>query len=113
MFYQVAQNFRRQGLRSPSSHVFLRPHDVLIQTKPEETSAPARINRIVHLGWEVEVELSLKDGQEVKAYLTREQLDQLQLQSQQRVYVKPRKAKAFISCLIEEGSEKPRSLSVD
>jgi len=25
----------------------------------------------VHLGWEVEVELSLKDGQEVKAYLTR------------------------------------------
>jgi sulfate transport system ATP-binding protein len=89
--------FRRQGFESPSSHVFLRPHDVLIQTKPEETSAPARINRIVHLGWEVEVELSLKDDQEVTAYLTREQLDQLQLQSQQRVYVKPRKAKAFSS----------------
>jgi len=55
----------RQGFESPSSHV-LRPHDVLIQTS-RETSAPARINRIVHLGWEVEVELSLKDGQEVKS----------------------------------------------
>jgi len=45
----------------------------------------------VHLGWEVEVELSLKDGPEVTAYLTREHLDQLRLQSQQRVYIKPRK----------------------
>ena len=91
--------FRPQGIESPSSQVFLRPHDVLIQTKPEETSAPAKINRIVHLGWEVEVLLSLKDGQEVTAYLTREQLDQLQLQSQQRVYIKPRKAKAFSQSL--------------
>lgn len=89
--------FQRQGFESPSSDVFLRPHDLLIETNPEETSAPARINRIVHLGWEVQVELSLKDGQEVTAYLTREQLDKLQLQSQQRVYVKPRKAKAFSS----------------
>ena len=89
--------FQRQGFESPSSDVFLRPHDLLIQTNPEATSAPARINRIVHLGWEVQVELSLKDGQEVTAYLTREQLDKLQLQSQQRVYIKPRKAKAFSS----------------
>ncbi|HEY9845423.1 MAG TPA: TOBE-like domain-containing protein, partial [Candidatus Caenarcaniphilales bacterium] len=87
----------RSSFESPSSHVFLRPHDVLIHTKPEATASPARINRIVHLGWEVEVELSLKDGQQVTAYLTREHFDQLQLQSQQRVYVEPRKAKAFAS----------------
>ena len=80
---------------APSSQVFLRPHDILIQTKPEENSSPAKVNRIVNLGWEVEVQLSLKDGQEVTAYLTREDLDRLQLQPQQRVYVKPRKAKAF------------------
>lgn len=89
--------FQRQSLDSPSSQVFLRPHDILIQTTPEESSAPARVNRIVHLGWEVEVELSLKEGQEVTAYLTRERLDQLKLQSQQRVYIKPRKVKAFSS----------------
>lgn len=89
--------FQRQGFKSPSSQVFLRPHDVLIQTKPEETSTLARIDRIVHLGWEVEVELSLKDGQEVTAYITREDLDRLQLQTAQKVYIKPRKAKAFAS----------------
>ena len=88
--------FQRQNLDSPTQ-VFLRPHDILIQTTPEEASAPARVNRIVHLGWEVEVELSLKEGQEVTAYLTRERLDQLKLQSQQRVYIKPRKVKAFSS----------------
>lgn len=87
--------FHRQQLESPDLQVFLRPHDVLIQTKPEENADPAKINRIVHLGWEIEVELILKDGNELTAYLTREDLDQLQLQSQQRVYIKPRKAKAF------------------
>lgn len=89
--------FHRQSFKSPSSQVFLRPHDVLIQSKPEETSTPARINRIVHLGWEVEVKLSLKDGQEVIAYITREDLDRLQLQPGQKVYIKPRKTKAFAS----------------
>lgn len=83
------------SFESPSSPVFLRPHDVLIDTKPDAASTPAKINRIVHLGWEIEVELSLKDGQEVTAYLTREHLEQLQLYPQQRVYIKPRKAKAF------------------
>lgn len=86
--------FSRQGF-APSSHIFLRPHDILIYTKPEEAAAPAEVSRIVHLGWEVEVELKLKDAQEVTAYLTREELDRLQLRSQQRVYIKPRKAKAF------------------
>ena len=85
----------RSSFESPSSQVFLRPHDILIYTQPDLTSVSARINRIVHLGWEIEVELRLKDGQEVTAYLTREELDELQLQSQQLVYVKPRKAKAF------------------
>ena len=87
--------FRSSKLDAPSAHVFLRPHDIVIQTEPEVNSSPARINRIVNLGWEVEVELRLKDGQEVTAYLTRENLDQLQLQPQQQVYVRPRKAKAF------------------
>ena len=89
--------FHHQSFTSLDSQVFLRPHDVLIQTEPEETSVLAKINRIVHLGWEVEVELSLKDGQEVTAYITRETLDRLQLTSAQKVYIKPRKALAFAS----------------
>ncbi len=89
--------FHHQSFTSLDSQVFLRPHDVLIQTQPEETSVLAKINRIVHLGWEVKVELSLKDGQEVTAYITRETLDRLQLTSAQKVYIKPRKALAFAS----------------
>jgi sulfate transport system ATP-binding protein len=87
--------FRLSNLESPTSDVFLRPHDVTIETMPEENAAPAKVNRIVHLGWEVQVELSFKDGQEVTAYLTRDRLNQLQLKPQQQVYVKPRHAKTF------------------
>ncbi|MBD2742173.1 sulfate/molybdate ABC transporter ATP-binding protein [Coleofasciculus sp. FACHB-1120] len=87
--------FRSSNLEPPTSDVFLRPHDVAIQTLPEENAAPAKINRIVHLGWEVQVELRFKDGQEVTAYLTRDRLNQLQLKPQQRVYVKPQHAKTF------------------
>lgn len=88
-----------QSFESSSSQIFLRPHDVSIQTQPEENSSPANVDRIVHLGWEVEVQLSLKDGQEITAYLTREDLDRLQLQPQQRVYVKLKKAKSFAQSL--------------
>lgn len=87
--------FRLSNLESPTSHVFLRPHDVAIHTVPEENAAPAKVNRIVHLGWEVQIELRFKDGQEVTAYITRDRLNQLQLQPQQLVYVKPQHAKTF------------------
>ncbi|MBD2183761.1 TOBE-like domain-containing protein [Planktothrix sp. FACHB-1355] len=80
---------------SNNSHVFLRPHDVLIQTKAEETAVPAKVKRIVHLGWEVVVELSLRDGQLVTAQLTRDRFTQLQLLQEQSVYVKPKSAKTF------------------
>src|ERR671933_194435 len=71
-----------QDSRFNASHpqVFLRPHDVVIHTElTEGTTASAKVNRIVHLGWEVEVQLKLDDGHEVKAILTREQSDKLQL----------------------------------
>ena len=97
VFPSTSNVFQSQSFTSPNSQVFLRPHDVLIQTEPEESSTLARINRIIHLGWEVEVELSLKDGQAVTAYVTREDLERLQLTSAQKVYIKPRKAKAFAS----------------
>lgn len=83
------------GLVSPGNKVFLRPHDVLIQTKAEEDAAPAKVDRIVNLGWEIQVELLLKSGQMVNAYLSRDKFDQLQLQPHQSVYVKSKQAKIF------------------
>ena len=87
--------FQNSGLESPQPEIFLRPHDVLVHTTPHTDTSPARINRLIHLGWEIQAELALDDGQVVIAHLSREQFDKLQLEPQQRVYVKPKEAKSF------------------
>ncbi len=75
--------------------VFIRPQDILIEIEADSTSSPARINRIIHLGWEIQVELILDDGQVLIAHLTRDRLNQLNLMPQQRVHVKPKDSKSF------------------
>lgn len=87
--------FQGNGFESPHPEVFLRPHDVLVETQPNGTTVPARVSRLIHLGWEIQAELTLDDGQVVVAHLSRERFDELKLQPQQRVYVKPKEAKAF------------------
>lgn len=87
--------FQGNGFDSPHPEVFVRPQDVVIETQPTSTSVPARVSRIIHLGWEVQAELALDDGQVVTAHLTRDRYDQINIQPQQRVYVRPREAKAF------------------
>lgn len=87
--------FQDSGFDSTHPQIFLRPQDVIVQTKPNGTTAPARVSRLIHLGWEIQAELTLDDGQVVTAHLTRERFDELQLEPQQRVYVKPKDAKSF------------------
>lgn len=98
-----SQLFQDSRLNASHPQVFLRPHDVVIHTDiTEGTTTSAKVNRIVHLGWEVEVQLNLDDGHEVKAILTREEYDKLQLRPQQRVYVKPKTARSFPVTLTHE-----------
>jgi sulfate/thiosulfate transport system ATP-binding protein len=87
--------FQGNGFDSAHPEVFLRPQDVLIETQPNGTTVAARVTRLIHLGWEVQAELALDDGQVVTAHLTRDRFDQLKLEPQQRVFVKPKEAKAF------------------
>lgn len=87
--------FQDSGFDSPHPEVFLRPQDILIDVSPNGTSVPARVSRLIHLGWEVQAELTLDDGQVLTAHLTRDRFDQLSLKPQQRVFVKPKDAKAF------------------
>ncbi|MBW4576470.1 MAG: sulfate/molybdate ABC transporter ATP-binding protein [Aphanothece sp. CMT-3BRIN-NPC111] len=75
--------------------VFVRPHDVLVTTQPNGAGAPARVSRLIHLGWEVQAELTLDDGPVVNAIFARERFDELNLEPQQQVYVRPKDAKAF------------------
>ena len=88
--------FQGNGFHSASPEVFLRPQDVVIEKEPNNGSTvPARISRLIHLGWEIQAELILDDGQVVTAHLSRDRFDELNLEPQQRVYVKPKDAKSF------------------
>jgi sulfate/thiosulfate transport system ATP-binding protein len=87
--------FQGNGFDSAHPEMFLRPQDVVVETSANGTTVPARVSRLIHLGWEIQVELTLDDGQVVMANLTRERFDQLNLEPQQRVYVKPKDAKSF------------------
>jgi sulfate transport system ATP-binding protein len=87
--------FQNNGFDSANSEMFLRPQDVIIETSFNGTTVPARVSRLIHLGWEIQAELTLDDGQVVTAHLTRDRFDELNLEPQQKVYVKPKEAKSF------------------
>jgi len=87
--------FQSNGFDATHQEVFLRPQDIVVDTKPNGVSTAARISRLIHLGWEVQAELTLDDGQVVMAHITRDRFNELQLEPQQRVYVKPKDAKSF------------------
>lgn len=94
--------FRRTGYQTEHPHVFLRPHDVVIETSPDETTVPAVVERVIHLGWEIQAELLLEDGQTCMAHLTREQYHRLNLQAKQQVYVKPKAARSFNAAAVTQ-----------
>jgi sulfate transport system ATP-binding protein len=87
--------FQNNGIDAAQPEVFLRPHDILVATTPNDTTVPARVARLIHLGWEVQVELVLDDGQVLTAHLNRDLFDSLRLQPQQRVHISPKEAKSF------------------
>lgn len=90
-----AQIFQSNGFDSAHPEIFLRPQDVIVETTANDATVPARVSRLINLGWEVQAELTLDDGQVVTAHLTRERFDELKLEPQQGVYVKPKDAKSF------------------
>ena len=90
-----AKIFQSSGFESTNPETFLRPQDIIIETVGNGTTAQATVSRIIHLGWEIQVELTLDDGQMMTAHLTRERFDELKLEPQEKVYVKPKDAKSF------------------
>jgi sulfate transport system ATP-binding protein len=74
---------------------WVRPHDVEIRHQPNGQTIEALVKRVVHLGFEVRVELTLQDGDQFSVQLTREQLEQLELAEGQIVFVRPRETRVF------------------
>jgi sulfate/thiosulfate transport system ATP-binding protein len=66
----------------------VRPHDVSISLASDGDSIEAMVARVVHLGFEVRVELSLPDGSAARAQLTRAQAEELELEAGDIVYIR-------------------------
>jgi sulfate/thiosulfate transport system ATP-binding protein len=80
------------GFIGPVSHLngqMVRPHDVGISLEPQDDSIEAMVRRVIHLGFEVRVELELSGGDVARAQLTRGQTDELELHRGDIVYVRP------------------------
>jgi sulfate/thiosulfate transport system ATP-binding protein len=75
--------------------MFIRPHDLEITHVPNGETEEVMIERIVHLGFEVRVELLPADGAALWAQVTRAEAEELELVEGQIVYIRPRKARVF------------------
>ena len=77
------------GPVSELSGRFVRPHDVGILLEPGDGAIEAQVDRIVHLGFEVRVELSLGDGHSTWVQTTRGAAEELELEEGQIVWLRP------------------------
>jgi sulfate transport system ATP-binding protein len=75
--------------------LFVRPHDLELRNEPNGKTTPGTVERVVHLGFEVRVELVLEDGRDCWAQVTREEVDELELTAGSTVFVRPRRTRVF------------------
>jgi sulfate/thiosulfate transport system ATP-binding protein len=80
------------GFLGPVSTVagkLVRPHDVSLSLIAAPGLIEARVSRVIYLGFEVRAELALPAGETAAVQLTRAQVEELELASGGRVYVRP------------------------
>jgi sulfate/thiosulfate transport system ATP-binding protein len=90
--YDAPANEFVMGFLGPVSRIgdrLVRPHDVSVSLAPVEGALEAMVSRVVHLGFEVRIELELPGGQAARAQLTRAQTEELELARGDIVYVRP------------------------
>jgi sulfate transport system ATP-binding protein len=74
---------------------YVRPHDIELRAVANGVTTPARVERLVHLGFEVRVELTRADGEPLSVQVTREIADALALEPGRTVHVRPTKERVF------------------
>jgi len=76
--------------------VMVRPHDLRLDRQPTEGTVPAIVERVVHLGFEVRVELATPAGEPpLSAQITRGRADALGLNAGETVYVRAEQVPAL------------------
>src|SRR5438105_5054803 len=73
----------------------VRPRDIEVRLEPEGSAQEAMVERVVHLGFEVRVELVRDDGQHMWAQLTSEEAEVMELERGLIVYVQPSRQQVF------------------
>jgi sulfate transport system ATP-binding protein len=79
------------GFLGPVARVgdaLVRPHELTVELEPGAGAAEAMVGRVVHLGFEVRLELALRDGSPLTAQLTRAEAAALELRRGDIVYVR-------------------------
>jgi sulfate transport system ATP-binding protein len=66
----------------------VRPHDLELLDEPSEFATEARLARMVHLGFEVRLDLVLDDGERLVAQVTRDDAERLGLEPGRRLFVR-------------------------
>jgi sulfate transport system ATP-binding protein len=74
---------------------WVRPHDLEVLHDPAEGADEVWIDRIVHLGFEVRIELVRSDGETLWAQVTRDRCEELELEVGQIVYVRASRERVF------------------
>ena len=100
--YEQPSNAFVMGFVGPVATVgdeLVRPHDVDLALEPAHDHSEAMVQRIVHLGFEVRVELLLADGSLISAQITREAAEELELARNQIVYIRPQRTRNFAAAV--------------
>ena len=96
--YENPANKFVMGFVGPVNHIgesYIRPHDFELLLHPNGESTEAMVERLVHLGFEVRVELVRDDGDHFSVQLTRDHAELLELTTGQIVYIKPTRQTTF------------------
>ena len=102
--YEQPANEFVMGFIGPISELSgrsIRPHEVDILREPSGEAEEAMIDRIVHLGFEVRVELTLGDGQKTWVQTTKAEAEELELSDGEIVWLRPNAPAA------DEASDEP------
>jgi sulfate transport system ATP-binding protein len=74
---------------------FVRPHDVEIRLEPNGSTSEAVVKRVLYLGFEVRIELVLPDGRELWAQVSRTDIERLDLEPGQAIFIRPSRETVF------------------